>query len=453
MKRLVQHPTFWLSWQPLLLAVWLWLSGRLEPQFETDSPTYLDVALSPLAAALTNLRTLGYPLFLRTVEAVFGDLSATSWCQLAAHVISIWLLYVGLRRVGLRALHATAAASGVLWGKGAFEFIPAVLPDSLALSLAVAAVGMLLWVLGVPRNAGAWIGFAVTTAAACHVRPAYLFLLPLLPLLGVTLLRFPLAVGAANGRRVLGVGAGLAAAMAIPFLAWCGLRWITVGHFGLVSFGGYNLVGITGQFVDESLARELPDEWQPFAQRILERRQQEPGWEPPADYYAMERMFNRTVWTICVPAARDAASDDPVRVNQLLSGFSGVVLSLRPASYLTWLRWALREGSAAILWLSLVNKASLACLLLLLACEIVDLVRGPSATPGLAMDLKAAEAARRARQVLFVTALGFALAVLLLVVLVEVPNHRYMTPASVFVPALFAILGAERARRMFAVDE
>ncbi len=436
-----------MTWQPLLLALWLWCSGRLEPRFDTDSGTYLNVALAPLRAALADVRTLGYPLFLRGVEAVFGDLAATACCQLAAHVLGVWLFYAGLRRVRLASLHAAAAASGVLWGKAAFEFVPVLLPDSLALSLAVAAVGLLLRVLGEPRSAVAWMGLVATSAAAYHVRPAYLFLLPLLPLLGATLLQFRLVAGVPDGWRIVPISSGLVAAVAVPFLAWCGLRWVTVGHFGLVSFGGYNLIGITGQFVDEELTRELTGEWRAFAQQILERRREVPGWEPPVDYYAMERMYNGTVWTICVPAARDLAHEDPVRVNKLLNGLSAEVVARRPAAYLKWLRWGLREGVAAILWLSVINKATLACLGLLVVCEVVELVRGSAAGPGATIDIEAWDAALRARQELFVTATGFALAVLLLVVLVEIPNHRYMTPASVFVPGLLAALSVERAAR------
>jgi hypothetical protein len=261
------------------------------------------------------------------------------------------------------------------------------------------------------------------------------------------MLQFRLVAGVPDGRRVVRISSGVVAAVAVPFLAWCGLRWVTVGHFGLVSFGGYNLIGITGQFVDEELTRELAGEWQTFAQQILERRREMPGWEPPVDYYAMERMYNGTVWTICVPAARDMAPDEPVRVNELLSGLSREVLSRRPGAYLRWLRWGLREGMAAILWLSVINKATLACLGLLVVCEVVDLVRRSAPGPGATIDIEAREAALRARQVLFVTATGFALAVLLLVVLVEIPNHRYMTPASVFVPGLLAALCVERADR------
>jgi hypothetical protein len=48
------------------------------------------------------------------------------------------------------------------------------------------------------------------------------------------------------------------------------------------------------------------------------------------------------------------------------------------------------------------------------------------------------------------TAVGFAAANLLLVVLVEVPNHRYMTAASVFLPALLAVLCVNRCRHIMA---
>jgi hypothetical protein len=146
---------------------------------------------------------------------------------------------------------------------------------------------------------------------------------------------------------------------------------------------------------------------------------------------------------------RESGPDDPVRVNQTVGALSRAILSRRPLEYLQWLCWGLREGLTAILFLALTNKPAVLCLGALLVCEAVDLRRrrrGPLAVET-AVDRGVA---RRARQVLVWTAVGFAAMKLLLVVLVEVPNHRYMTAASVFVPALLAVLCVDRRRCLMA---
>jgi hypothetical protein len=451
MKQILARPAFWLACQSLLLALWMWSSGRLVPQIETDTRSYLDVPLESLSAALSAIRTLGYPLFLRTVTRLSGGVGAVPSAHLVVHVASVFAFGLGLRRAGLDRAIATAAASAVLWSKGAFEYIPVVLGDSLGLSLAVAAIGLLLCTLPATRRGVHWVGLTILVALAYHVRPAYLFLVPLIPLLGMLLHRSVIASNAQQYSGTLRFGIRLAAASCLPLLAWCGLRWLVVGHFGLVSFGGYNLVGIAGQFVDEPLVGELPGELQPVAARILEIRERTPGWEPPRDYYAMERMFNVTVWTICVPAVRESVSEDPVRVNRTISALCREVLLRRPAAYLRWLSWALREGLTAILFLSLTNKPAIVCLGLLMACEGGELFRRRKrAHNGIAVASTACDMAGRARPVLVWTAVGFAAANLLLVVLVEVPNHRYMTAASVFLPALLAVLCVNRCRHFIA---
>jgi hypothetical protein len=438
---LLSRPTFWMLCQPPLLACWLGATGRLTARIDTDTATYQHIPLQDLPSALSATRTLGYPLFLRLVEALPGGVDAVPYWHLAAHVAASWLLCFGLLRIGVGRAASVAAASAVLWGKAAFDYLPIVLADSLALSFAVAAIGALLWVLGRPRSSAAWTALMLLTAAAYHTRPAYLFLLPLVPSLGWLLSRFVLRQ--LGTMRACG---GFVSAAWLPWLGWCGLRWLVVGHFGLVSFGGYNLIGVTGQYLDEPLAAELSSDLQPVARRALEIRDSLPGWEPPADYYAMERMYNSTVWQIFVPAAGEEHSGDPVAVNRTVGAIAREIAARRPADYFRWLRWAVREGVIALLFLTWSSKPGLLCLAVLLACELRDLLRRDAPRPPPSTEDQTA--ARLARQVLVWTAVGFALAKLALVVLVEIPNHRYMTAAAVFLPALLAVLCVERCRRL-----
>ena len=65
---------------------------------------------------------------------------------------------------------------------------------------------------------------------------------------------------------------GLCSIAIVPFLLFCFLRWVVVGHFGLVSFGGMNIIGIAGQFLTEDMIPKLPETVQPLAVRVLATR-------------------------------------------------------------------------------------------------------------------------------------------------------------------------------------
>ena len=117
------------------------------------------------------------------------------------------------------------------------------------------------------------------------------------------------------------------------------MRWALVGHFGFVSFGGYNIIGITGQLLDDSLVRELSPESRRLAEEIVRARTQYPGSSRPTSFLAMERMYNVTVWELAVPTARRLYADDTVAVNRALNDLSFEVLAHRPMGYVRWLCW------------------------------------------------------------------------------------------------------------------
>ena len=121
---------------------------------------------------------------------------------------------------------------------------------------------------------------------------------------------------------LLGKAVWLGAGLAAPLVAVCALRWAVVGHFGFVSFGGYNIIGIAGQLLDEELVRELPAGNRQLAEEVLRAREQYPGFERPADFLAMERMYNVTVWDVSVPVARRLYAGDTVAVNRELRDLS-----------------------------------------------------------------------------------------------------------------------------------
>lgn len=445
MNRLLRSPILWLCIAAVLVGLLLFRQGKFEYRLTPDTPSYLLLVESSLTDGLNSSRTLGYPLFLKALRMVSQDYRAVTMAQYAVHVLSVLVFYGGLRRLQVPPSAAGVAAAAILFSKSLFELVPEIMTDSLSISLAVIAVSTLFYVLANPRNPAAWCALILSTAATYHVRPAYLFLIPLLPLLGFWLRA--LVLPRANFNGTVRLVFGLSAATLVPLLAFCGLRLLFVGHFGLVSFGGYNIAGIAVQFVDDDLVRELPEGSQELARQVLARRETIENWEPPSDFYAMGRMYNPTVWEICFPAAQDVEGDDAVRINQALNDLSRATIRRRPSRYVRWLAWAFREGLASLAFLSVVNKPAQFCLLVLILLQGVELLRRrvPSWTIREPLD---ESSTFLPIHVLFWVALGFGLTKMMLVILVEPPLHRYITPATIFSPALFAVLCWARCRQV-----
>ena len=66
--------------------------------------------------------------------------------------------------------------------------------------------------------------------------------------------------------------------------SWCTLRLLLVGHFGLVSFGGYSLLCVSGLWLTEPLVPELREDVRPLALAALADRPHAELWLRPGDW-------------------------------------------------------------------------------------------------------------------------------------------------------------------------
>jgi len=437
----VSQPVVWVLIQAVLVAGVLQATGGFGPRVNPDTATYREMPLDSLAAALSHMRTFGYPVFLRVVG---GDLAAT-YFQFAAFALAAAGFCAALRSVGYSRGAAGFAASVLLYSRVAIAQTGDVAADVLAAAFAVVSVSLLLVVVDRPRSVLAWVGLTTAVFLTYQTRPAYLFLVPLVPLVGFLL---AMLVRRRAVRSAAGLGVGLFAATVVPLLAFCGLRGAVVGHFGLVSFGGYNLVGITGQFLDEELVEELSPELRPLARRVIERRRLVVGWKPPADYWAMEEMYNPTVWTLTVPAAEELYGGDTVRINRTVTALGREVIRLRPALYLRWLGWAGAETVRGSLSLFAIDPGVCLCLAVFLGSEAWLLWRWFRF--GTMLSAPRPESRRFVEfGTLLWVGLAFAAAKGLLVILVEAPIGRYLTAGMIFLPSALAVLTWYRLAAVF----
>jgi len=202
--------------------------GCWKVQFAPDTASYIATGQMPMRDALTSPRTLGYPLVLNLVRRVSPDYSAIPWVHLAMLCGGLFVFDVGARRFGASPWDAFAAASAILYAALPWRTpVAFVLTDFPAMIMAVVAIGCLLWLVAAPWRADVWIGLLMAVAAAYHLRPAYLFLVPLVPCLGLLLLS--VRVRALGGRLTWrGFLATLLAVCFLPWVIYCGVRLATV---------------------------------------------------------------------------------------------------------------------------------------------------------------------------------------------------------------------------------
>ncbi len=417
-----------------------------------DSRGYVKVLeRETLAQKLSHRRTPGYPLFLKAVQALPGGLAWLPHVQLGLYLGSVVAfglaagLYLGAGWKGF------LVATPLFYSRLIAPYVTGVLADLPAAACALIALAGLLAAAARPAGrvarALAWTAAGAGAFAAYQLRPAYLFLLPLLPLLGLVLFRLAGTGCRTQERRpsALRFAAGMTAVVLLPFLAWSTFRWAVAGHFGLVSFGGFNLIGITSSMLTTENAPRLPAEHQPLAQGILERRR-EVGFEiaPAYDYKEWRRLYNANIFYIALKAARklpDRQRGEPgglwVDANRRFTGLSWALIRLEPGLYARWLRDA--SGTfvgrmASSRWL---RAAALFTALSAVAAGVVATV-----ARGRAGSSWAGWPGPRGAGVALV-ALAYTAAAMLLVVLVESPIDRYVFAAELLLPSGLVALAAD----------
>jgi hypothetical protein len=437
----------------VVVLLCLYYSGQLKPTKVPDTISYMGASRATSASqALSHYRTYGYPLFLKTVRSsgrsladvpllhALTFLSATLffWLALSAYLGSRWIAF---------------AAALPMPYTGVWTLVRRIQPDFLAAATTVLAFSFLLWLVVKPKKVALWVGLALSVFMTYQLRPAALFLIMLVPLLG-GLLRS--CFDRPRARVLVRWTVGLAAATLAPYLMFAGLRWQMLGHFGLVPFGSTNLAGLTASFVDRALIAELPREHREVAETMLKRREKR-GWKPfklDSDSEPFFRQYSDNIWKVALPAARihvkkqrkaaaeeGSAPADPrgfrVVVNETLGGLSRELVRLRPMLYLKWVRDAFRYGLD-----HLFDDLVILLLLILIACSLPLgwLREGLGSGEGRLTEAPRRKAEPELTRLLGFMALGviYFVTYLSLVCLVSLPYQRYLVSMTLFLPSVLS---------------
>ena len=276
--------------------------GKLIPRRTNDTPSYeFPWEVMSLADILMNARTLGYPLVLETWNLVATTQHHLPLFHLLAYFAGTYAFWHGLRNYSQSQWLAFAAAVPLLV-PDLWPYFRYIQPETLAPAVVLMAVGALLHLVLQPRSRWLWLLVGISVAFAYHLRPSYVFLGALAPVLGCL---FVIARGAGR-RAVLRLTAGLLLICLLPVFLYSGLRWVTVHQFGVANMLGYSLIGISATFLDQDTVDRLPEEHHRLGDRILFWRDKR-NWDPYTEQSHSPRVFRqyvRTQWSIAEPLAR-----------------------------------------------------------------------------------------------------------------------------------------------------
>ena len=461
MRRAFHHPLFWLTLQVALTVIFVGAAGGLEARRVPDTRSY-EIAsdLDTLGERLGYYRSVGYPIFLNVVEGIGLPQKALSAIQLAGYLLALYAFWWALWRFSGSKWLAYAATFPLPWA-AVMDLVNRIQPDFLSAAATLAAVSIVFLLATKPTSLWLWAGFLLSVLAAYQLRPAAVFLIVFLPLLGGILIWIRNQKSVAKAIRITLL---LALATLIPYWSFCTLRLVSVGHFGLVSFGGTNLAGLAANFISGRLVTELPQEHRRLARRMLKLRRRI-GWEPMKKGDRAEEFFAQysdNIWKVANPAgkfelrnrrldlAREDALDrlgksgaawqrqpDMVARNTIVGAMSKSVIRNRSDLYLAWVRAAQRYGLRQLtdyLWIVgpfLLTLVSLP--ILLIRC------RQSSAFLGVQRGAPEQEDHPTTQQTLVALAIlgiGFFSGYLFLVSLVSFPFPRYFQSMILFIPTM-----------------
>jgi hypothetical protein len=322
------------------------------------------------------------------------------------------------------------------------------LADFLSCALAVVALAFLVWAVARPRWKILVWATAVFVFMAYQTRPAYLFLIPFVPFMGVFLW---VCFHGWDRRQTARWTVAICLASALPFLLFSTLRWVTVDHFGLVSYGGINAIGIAVVLMDSEAVSNLPPEVRPLGKRIYRKvRMGQDRVRPyPPNLGGAAYRYNRIVWKTSFPMAVEYLEDQApadsgaasskeqsrsnlVQVNKLLTDLSTAMFRLRLGRYLEWIGISAGRATRRVIsdpWIRIPSLVLLMSLVGLGIRWLLSTIRRPVGRPTKNILLRPG---LRAAVGLVLLGAGYYTCHLLLIVAVEIPIPRYTVTTTPF---------------------
>ncbi|MGD8562791.1 MAG: hypothetical protein PVG03_09655 [Desulfarculaceae bacterium] len=451
----------YLNWHLLALALqalawFFYLDHTRNLAFGLDTRDYLGYGFNSLALMFSNTRTFAYPLFLKMVSWLFGGYRLLPLIQYVIFFLATILFWLAMLSFGIARMPALIIASSLLYTDLLRRYCWQIHPDTLAGSLVLMSLAGLLLILSQPQKKKVWVFTGCAVFLAYQVRPVYLFLLVLLPLLSLVLFKTRPKPVQANA--ILPLAGKIAALAFIPFLLFGLFRYRLTGQFGLVSLQGANLLGITAYSLDQDLVNRLPKKDRELAGALLIReadrqKAKQTGkaaygdtwfWRniAPEKWHERAILYDVLVHDRAYPALGFEKSEDKINrsilsANSRMLSLAWGILKERPGDYIEWVGgdlvvaiWQMLRADPLIKWLSYALGLIL-LLKLLLGLMGVNLTLWK--WPGAFTDFKAG--------LICLTLVGLSLFAVgtMIICMVQIPKWRFLSPLTLFHPGIIIL--------------
>jgi hypothetical protein len=376
--------------------------------------------------------------------------------QYAIFFLAAVLFWLAMLSFGIARTPALVVASSLLYIDLLRRYCWQIHPDTLAGSLVLMSLAGLLLILSRPQGKKAWVFTGCTAFLAYQVRPVYLFLLVLLPLLSLVL--FKIRPKPAQADAILPLSGKIAALVVVPFLLFGLFRYHLTGQFGLVSLQGANLLGITAYSLDQDLVNKLPQKDRELAGALLIReadrqKAKQTGRETYGDTWfwrkiAPEKWHERAIlYDVLVhdrayPALGFEKSEDKINrsilsANSRMFSLAWGILKERPGDYIEWVEgnlivaiWQMLRADPLIKWFSYALGLVLLIKLLLGLMGVNLTVRK---WPGAFADFKVG--------LICITLVGLFLFAIgtMTICMVQIPKWRFLSSLTLFNPGIIVL--------------
>ena len=244
-----------MSVMALLSALLLALFAGLRPVIDADTAAYL--MASNAADPWIQVKAPYYGWLIGSGLSFVPALQlAVFWCAVAA-------ISLQARRFGASRTACISLAAAALFSTAFFTDTNVLIPESLGLSGALFAVAGVTRAAGGERDSLAMTLVVSGSAMACILRPIWLPMIVVLPLLFVVLRKRPAPIGFGFWVLVIAM---------MPAILLSAVRYDKTGEFDVESFGGYQASGLVSLMLTPNLVERLRGDERATAQQMLALR-------------------------------------------------------------------------------------------------------------------------------------------------------------------------------------
>ncbi len=418
------------------------LTGRLAPQLVPDSADYLRPLLWP--DCLTGNRTPFFGLFASLLGGATSGYVLVPIANATALFVAILLLFNAVRQFGLSDTAALALTLPILISNPVLLFLGYVHPEITAIACVLAAMAAVIRLSGdAPPHWRHHALLALGAGTGYLLKPAFLFFVPMLPVLSLLLSRLHGTRSIAHSLRQAALVFVLSA---LAFVGYAGVRASFVGEFNIVSFGGYASSGLSGLMLNPKTIDALPERHRPLARAILVQRdvlaargdmlpipynsdKQRSFTSAALGYFdVLARSYDIVVSEIVVRQMQPGESW--MAFNARLQDFLVAVIRANPEAYMAWIVGACTRVAGLI---TITNAAFMLTSFALGALFIFSIIRSRSVTVRVGQD--ELPPGRDVAAIILIAGL-YTLANWLPMVLVSFPARRYVDTAGLLFAAL-----------------